>query len=216
MTIGSSDGSLNNSLTIKTALTGLILSENGAVTSTGLNPGGVIRINGISIPAKRTLIDGSGFTKAFGIPAPIWGYNNPWVIIAPSTAPHYAFKASAIAAGLATLHSPLGWADGIAPNNGSITSAIVMDTKSLTALVAGTTIAGHSGFSAAGTSGTPSIASASGIVNAGGPTGQGGQWNIGVNACGSSSFSVLGSSLHALIAATNGGQLVVANGATIS
>ncbi len=209
--IGSRDGSLNNPLTIKTALTGW-----EGISSTVLNPGVVLRINGVEAltAAQLNARDGieSGFTVAFGIPAPIWGYYNPWVIIAPTNAPAYAFKASAIAAGLATLDSSLGWADGIVPNNGSITSAIVIDPTSLTALVAAMNTA--TGLSAIGTS---RMQSKSGIVNAGGPTGQGGKWNIGVNACGiSGGLTVRGSSLQYLLAATNGGQLVVANGATIS
>ncbi len=216
LVVGSSDGSLNNPLTIKAAITAPTAPQ--GILSTGLNPGGVIRINGISTPATT---GGSlpGFQAAFGLPAPIWGINNPWVIIAPTNAPTYAFR---------TDTGALGWADGIAPNDGSITSAIVIDPTSLTALVAATN--------------TATSLATTGIVNGGGPTGKGsltshvaatnavtslttkgivnggstgGRWNIGVTSCGISDFSVPGSSLQALLAATNGGQLVVANGAVI-
>ncbi len=199
LTIGSSDCSLNNSLTIKTALTSLISA------STGLNPDGVVRINGVTAPTAGYGTAGSsllsGFTNAFGIPAPIWGYN-PWVIIVPPNSPAYAFRPAGST-------GALGWVDGI---GGRINSAIVLDSTSLETLVAATNASSLSAIS-----GIPlSVASKSGIVSYGGATGQGGQWNIGVNACGTSGFSVSGSSLQALLAATNGGQLVVANGATIS
>ncbi len=209
LTIGSVKGGLNNPLTLSSVWSGSGLAS---VSSTGLNLGGVIRINGISAPAAGygSSVSASGFTTAFGIPAPIWGFK-PWVIIAPISAPPYAFKADAIKAGLATSFSALGWADGVvAQSNSNIRSAIVIDPNSLTALVNATTA---SNLSEIGSSG---VASKSGIVSHGGPTGQGGTWNIGVNACGTSGFSVPGSSLQALIAATNGGQLVVGNGATIS
>ncbi len=94
----------------------------------------------------------------------------------------------------------------------NISSAIVLDLNSLAALVAATNASSLSAVS--GTS--SSVASASGIVSHGGPKGQGGRWNIGINGYGTSGFTVQGSSLQALLAATNGGQLVVANGATIS
>ncbi len=212
LTIGSCDGSLDNPLTISAPITAPTVTQ-----STGLNPGGVIRINGttnlgtVGYTTKAQAYEAahpgsllSGFTLAFGMPAPIWGYN-PWVIITPPNSPAYAFRPAGST-------GTLGWADGIAPNNGSITGAIVLDSTSLTVLVAATNASNLSAIS-----GTPSsVASKSGIVSHGGPTGQGGTWNIGVNACGTSGFSVPGSSLQALIAATNGGQLVVANGATIS
>ncbi len=202
--------SLNSPLTLSSAWTGL-----GALASTEIHPGGVIRLSGIS--GYNTLGGPwSGFTGAFGIPAPIWGYRSPWVIITPNdTIATYAFRSNA--------SETLGWADGIAPNDGySITSAIVMDTTSLAALVAATAAATlQSTLTPTGSVYNPTgpvepKASASGILSYGSPNGNGSQWNIGINACGTSGFSVPGSSLQALIAATNGGKLVVANGATIS
>ncbi len=107
----------------------------------------------------------SGFSAAFGIPAPIWGYGSgsthPWVIIAPTNAPAYAFRPAGST-------GALGWADGIVAST-NISSALVLDLNSLAALVAATNAATK-------TRQVPSIASASGIVSEGNSTGTGGQW----------------------------------------
>ena len=279
---------LNSSLTIKQALT-----APSGITSTVLNPGGVIRINTTALTAAQlamitaTPISAtSGFTTAFGIPAPIWGpagggSEGPWIIIAPTLAPTYAFRQSIIphklidtveaafltVGGLASLHNsflgspagstalvaavktasdsaiafltsaeaiPLGWADRLIPTTVGaglisgiggmkvasgkasattsldINSAIVMDPPALAALVAATA---RSNLSTVGAT----EASALGITNF---QTNAGQWNIGVTSCGLPGFSVPGAHIQALLAATGGGQLVIAgtstNGVTFS
>ncbi len=202
---------LNNPLIIKARITAPL-----GILSTQLNSGGVIRIN--SIPALTTAQYAtahgnimSGFTAAFGMPAPIWGDGSesahPWIIIAPTNAPTYAFRPAGSA-------GALGWADGIVAH-ADISNAIVIDPMSLAALVAATKAA--TGLTPAGVVshlGGPTP-SASGIVSYVSPASTSARWNIGVTSCGLGAFVVQGSSLQALLAATNGGQLVVANGATI-
>ncbi len=90
----------NNPISIKSALT----APSGITSGTVLTPGAVIRINGLTwtAPQLGTINNGgvSGFKAAFGIPTPIWGVgssvNYPWIIIAPTTAPTYAFRHSAL------------------------------------------------------------------------------------------------------------------------
>ncbi len=226
--------SLNAPVNIAARLTNIPAT----VVSTELNTNAVIRINGITTtsPASNYL---TGFTGAFGIPAPIWGNSNPWIIIAPTKAPSYAFTATSGITPTPTAH---GWADGLI-SPGSIGSAIVMDPTSLHALAQSTHATypytgsygrypGESGsgssmgslFSLTGNgsvltgSGSAAviqgaIPSASGILNS-----SSGQWNIGVTSCGISgtAFTVPGADLQALIAATNGGQLVVFSGGPIT
>ncbi len=220
-----------------------------SVLSTQLGLGAVLRINGITtkLPAatgnaapgttgygNANSSNLSGFSAAFGIPGPIGGLGNPWIIVAPANAPLYPFRAAAIAAGVSgvTVASTLGWADGVViPPSGTnfpITSAIVIDPTSLQALANASKasmlpVTGTTGAAANGLTQAMLPNSACGLAQAGGGSLQGAtlpgsgwaQWNLGVTSCGLSGFSVPAANLQALVAAIigGGGQVVVASGA---